>query len=397
MEALNVSRRHEIILPKGEQKSFCAMTFDGCHFHFVERNERCIYRYNQKFEHVDVIKLSRSFTGICYDHTDGCFWGFEDKSEDTLVRLDRNFREVETLRLRNYTRQGRHIVGISHCCERNILTLSYQNSIFEVSKQGDHRPVLFKEPCVDIMNHCSIAPYYGIARREGRQQRVGFFDRRGHMARSVEIPCEFKVGDIVHFPCHNHTDFDLMVLVTRPCRGQSILFFEMTGMCIHDCHSDICRRHCEEHCGKGEREEHRGGRCQHLWELIESVAKVEASIAHILNGESEKLRKAVRMADSIDELLDINRSVNKALSNITRLEYNLQSTLEFAGDILDETWSRCKRRGHGHRGGHGHECRDRNEHGRHEHGHRDTCRDGHRQIEIDGHRHEHSHGHKPGC
>ena len=396
METLNMNRNmREIVLPKSEQKSFCAMAFDGCHFHFMERNDRSIHRYNQRFEHVDVIKCNRPFEGICYDHIDGCFWGFEAKSEDTIFRLDRNFREMETIKLRNYSKQGRHMLGISHCCERNMLHISHQNSYFEVSKHGDHRPVLFKEPCIDIQNHVCIAPYHAIARREGRQQRVDFFDRQGRICRSLEIPCEHKIEDILHFPCHSHTDFDLMVLVTKPCRGQVILYFEMTGMCTHDCHGNICRRDCR----KEEREERRGGRCHHLWELIESVAKVEYSIAHILGGEGEKLRKAVKMADSIDELLDINKSVNKALMNITQLEYNLQSTLQFAGDILDEKWDHCRRRRRSH---HHHQegCEP------HHHHHQKGCEPHHHhhQKGCEPHHHHHQkgcephhHHHQKGC
>jgi len=380
MEALSVNRRmHEIVLPRGEQRSLGGMFFDGCHFHFIDRDKRCVHKYDQNFDYVGVVTLGRSFAGMCWDHTDGCFWGFEDKGEDIMIRLDRNFREIGTLRFKNFTRQGRHMMGISHCCERNMFTVSYQNAVFEVSKQGEHRPVLFKEPCVDIINHVCIAPYLAVVRREGRQQKIVILDRRGCMVRRLDIPCEFKVVDITHFPCHRHSDTDIMVLVQKPCRGHAILYYEMTGLCIHECHGEICRRRCEER--REERGEHGGRRChRQLCDLIESVAKVEASLAHILNGESEKLKKAVRMAYSIDELLDINRSVNKVLMNINQLEFNLHQTLEFAGDITDGDRRR------GHRDGRRDECECGYRDGRrnececgHRHGRRDECRDGHKQ------------------
>ena len=99
------------------------------------------------------------------------------------------------------------------------------------------------------------------------------------MTRHIDIPCEYKIEDVLHFPCHRHTDFDLMVLVTRPCRGHAILYFEMTGMCIHDCHSNICLQstlqfaedildekwsHCRRRRGH-ERHHHQEDCEQHRW------------------------------------------------------------------------------------------------------------------------------------
>lgn len=339
METLNMNRNmREIVLPKSEQKSFCAMAFDGCHFHFLVQGENNIYKYNQKFERIDVMKTNRALTGICYDSIDGCFWGIESRSEDAIFKFNNKFIETEIVRLKNYTKQNKPALGVSHDVERNTLVLSYQNTLFEVSKQGDHRPVLFKDPCVDIINHVTIAPYHAVAKREARSQWVGFFDRRGQMTGSLSIPSEYIVGDILHYPCHDHTDFDLMVLVSKPCHGQSILLYEMKNICIHGRHYDICRKDCkkEERCT--------GGRRRHAWDLIESTATVEASIANILNAESEKLQKAVKLADSIEELLEINNSINKTIINITQLEYILYSTLQFTGEILGESCGDRERR-----------------------------------------------------
>ena len=60
-----------------------------------------------------------------------------------------------------------------------------------------------------------------------------------------------------------------------------------------------------------------------LCSLLESIALNEAALSHILNAEGEKLQKAVQIADSIHDLLEIDRSVIQTLTRVTFLEQTL--------------------------------------------------------------------------
>ena len=64
--------------------------------------------------------------------------------------------------------------------------------------------------------------------------------------------------------------------------------------------------------------------------MIESVALAEAALSHILNAEGEKLQRAVELAESVDELLEINKAVNRTIVNITHLEHVLYAKLDAA-------------------------------------------------------------------
>ena len=55
---------------------------------------------------------------------------------------------------------------------------------------------------------------------------------------------------------------------------------------------------------------------------------VEAALAHILNAEGEKLQKAVKLADNVCDLLEVDKAVNKTVSRITFLEQTLLAKLE---------------------------------------------------------------------
>lgn len=75
---------------------------------------------------------------------------------------------------------------------------------------------------------------------------------------------------------------------------------------------------------------------------MHSVALEEAGIAHILNAEGEKLQKAVATCTSIQELLCVNESVRRTVTQIVLLEGQLYSKLESISGCLNcETPGPC--------------------------------------------------------
>jgi len=84
-------------------------------------------------------------------------------------------------------------------------------------------------------------------------------------------------------------------------------------------------------------------RCEAITDLIESVALGEAALAHILNAEGEKLQAVIAKKPCTSELLKVNKSVQKMVTAVTRLEMVLQSKLE----LFDEVDCDWKKEGHG--------------------------------------------------
>lgn len=78
-------------------------------------------------------------------------------------------------------------------------------------------------------------------------------------------------------------------------------------------------------------------RCQAITDIVASVALEQAALAHILNAEGEKLQKVVGMLlVSPEQLLATNRSVERMVNAVSRLEMVLQSKLEMFGECLCE-------------------------------------------------------------
>ncbi len=93
--------------------------------------------------------------------------------------------------------------------------------------------------------------------------------------------------------------------------------------CCGECCEDCCREHCRDEC------ENR----QCISDIIESVALVETALAHILNAEGEKIQRAVRISGNINDLLEVNRSVNKTIMNVIQLEQINYQKLDAIAEI----------------------------------------------------------------
>ena len=79
-----------------------------------------------------------------------------------------------------------------------------------------------------------------------------------------------------------------------------------------------------------------GSREQAVTDLIQSVALQEAALSHILNAEGEKMQAIIKMEDvTTEELLKLNKSVERMINSITRLEMMLQAKLELFDSELN--------------------------------------------------------------
>ncbi|MNC50901.1 hypothetical protein D3C75_1001690 [compost metagenome] len=67
--------------------------------------------------------------------------------------------------------------------------------------------------------------------------------------------------------------------------------------------------------------------------LLSSIALEEIALSHILNAEGEKIQRLLQNeAVTLDDMLHINRSVERTLRNIIKNQMLLQMKLE---DVLD--------------------------------------------------------------
>ena len=76
-------------------------------------------------------------------------------------------------------------------------------------------------------------------------------------------------------------------------------------------------------------------RCDAITDLIRSVAEQQEALARILDAEHEKIEKAAELCGSdVDDLVEIDKSVERVLAAVTRLELALQLKLDLFQQCL---------------------------------------------------------------
>ena len=76
-------------------------------------------------------------------------------------------------------------------------------------------------------------------------------------------------------------------------------------------------------------------RCKAISELIESVAEEQEALARILEAEHKKIEKAADLCNAdVGDLVRIDKSVERVLAAVTRLELALQLKLDLFRDCL---------------------------------------------------------------
>lgn len=76
--------------------------------------------------------------------------------------------------------------------------------------------------------------------------------------------------------------------------------------------------------------------CNSLNDAMESIALIETALSQILITECEKLKRGISFSTSVDELICLNASVEKTISQITNLEIQLTEKLSEIKKLYDK-------------------------------------------------------------
>ena len=302
-------------LPTLDNKPYLAIAFDGCFYYLTMPNDKNIYQFDRKFCLKCKIKAHKIFNGLCYDSLEKCFWATEGTRHNVIYKLNEKMQEIDCIKFENIRHNYRQILGISYDCARNILLLAFHDAIHEISKTGKSK--VYIKLCPHVLAVASIAPYIAIAINDGENQRILFY-KDNELVKTEIIPSIYLIRAIVFNPCEPC----LVILATKHCRYPRILFC-CVNFDVECCHNKLCGKKCKPHshgCGD---------KCN----IIDSIAKMETALSHILNAEGEKLQKAVEIAENVDELLETNQSIHKTLMLATQLEQVLYAKLQATTEL----------------------------------------------------------------
>lgn len=309
------------------------IAFDGCFFYLTMPKTHHIYRFNEDFELSATFEVNRPYNCICYDNTEHCFWASVDKINTMIYKLDCNLKEIDFIRL-SISPKYSSVNGLSYNCETNSLFAAFSNFIVNIQKDGNTICLLTSERgCFNGV--LSISPYYLVSLLSDNTQSISVYDHSGYLIASYCLTGIYRVEDMLFYPWDGKDKefITLYILATKHCCYPRLLKCKLDNKdfklccCNYDFPPECFMHKSREQCTN---------------DIIESIALEEAALSHILNELGSKLQKSTEMADSICDMLEVNKAVNKTIMNITQLEHILYAKMEALNSFKPNSCGRDK-------------------------------------------------------
>ena len=310
------------------------LAYDGCWFYLTVHDQCQIIKFDDEFHKKQCFETCRSYTYICYDTNDKCFWATADAIPCMIYKLNECMEEIDAIDLRIRNLSYKNITGLSYDCCNDFLLVSLATCIVRIDKK------CIKNSCIlssrnreKVFGIVSICPYYICYYASDKNKKLYVYNDSGALIHEFCFTCDYNIESAVFFPrSKDSTRLHVYALITK--QGCYPYILDCTLDCdifsdICECNFDICNCCCPEE------EDCRFKKC--CCDVLESIALVECSIAHILNAEGEKIQKVVASTDDIDKILEANNSVHKVMEKAIRLEQLLCSKLE----VLRDCWDFC--------------------------------------------------------
>lgn len=320
-------------------KNINRSAFGGCCFYFTVQGASEIVKTDASFNVIETFRTDREYDCICYDTKENCIWASVRQQFQMIYKLNINMAEIDCIAIKGYRAAG-SITGISFNCCSNSIVVSYHTCLFEINKCTGMAAVLHNTSGFNIIGVLSLCPIYIIIAVKNNQSYIYILDKRGQIIDSCQTNCTFMLRDILFNPCQAECGriyLDFIGVSKDKCIQICKWLLSICDLKITICPCNfICCKKCRpETC------------CCHkdsCADVLESIALMEASLAHILNAEGEKLQKVLCLTDDIDKILCINREINKTLINATHLEHTLYAKLSALCEcgICGQNGSSCR-------------------------------------------------------
>lgn len=316
------------------------VSFDGCNYFCTIKCKCEIVKLNKRLKPEHTYRTRREYDCICYDWGENCWWASSKDCFNRIFKLDGEMNEIDCIDIENVCRIcfTCGITGLSYNCCKDALLVSYADSVIEVDKKREEATVLYSPKRGWIMGVLSLCPYTLVTVQTGRNYYVEVLDSCGERLGGYAIKAKSEIKNLIFNPCgpkRRRPEIEVVFLercsYPRICKWD--ISFDDLELKPCRCNYEICdESRCDDPDPDPERDP-----CA---AILESIALVEASIAHILNAEGEKLQKILSVTDDIDKILRVNREVNNTIINATHLEHVLHAKLSRLMDsgICDESF-----------------------------------------------------------
>lgn len=368
----------EIALLSDKNKSYLAFAFDGRRT-YVSSDDRHLHLFDANYRCIKTHSTYGNYYGLCYDTSRNCLWALEKQRPGTLIKLSEEMEEVEQIALLEDGSLLAAVEALFYHQETNRVLFAQSNKICFLDQERTVQTLLTvdaKERLVDFCLYgevllCLLAGglerYLTVVSGEGvvleRQALVPdkssevmlpYWNPKNPLSLRVRFLVQTEDQGSVFVDYKPELEYfsqyakaylgtegknqelsELQAQQLYGLRMPSLFGTQRTRRCNCQDPWDCCQGDnsyfpdtscnnegaCESNCSCVSCSQARA-------DIMESIALTEASIAHILNAEGEKLQKAIACSRNVSELLCVNESVLKTIIQTTQLEQMLYNKLE---------------------------------------------------------------------
>ena len=279
-----------------------------CQKQDAEASQIKIYKYDRCFEFCRGYDTARKYDFLCYDYLDDTYYAASAGSGKIIYKLSCDFTEIDCIQI-DVPRAVGKLTDISYDCSDDRIIAAYTLGIYAVDKCTGEVDELYRPVCDWIMgiNKCR-GLYFAVVLRCHEYMLVIYDEQFRELGTLSFGERELPVNVI------DCGDGYVDCLIRK--RGKYYYLYRVElplNICCRP--FQLCRRHCRD-C-----------RDEVCADMVESVARVECALSHILNAEGEKLQKIIACSDDLETILCASEKVNDTLQNITQLEQALYNKL----------------------------------------------------------------------
>lgn len=333
-----------------DKENFISGCYSNEYYNFLCLDKPQILIFNSELNYYTSFPTKRIFSSITYDTNEKVFFAISTSVKNTIFKLNLYMEEISIIKILGFENQNLKINAITYDeCKKNLF-LSTNTGILEVTKDG-----LIKNE--NLIQDISSAFTYPIGScifylsETNEKISLKLYENFKCLSKTNYLKTEFQIKNIIDgYYDENSNIFRLYCLSQNKKLEYYLVCLIVSNCCLNteydceshcDCHCDSCTNsNCNE-CPSCETIENEN--CQKsICDILESIALMEASLAHILNAEGEKLQKGICIANTVSELVCLNASVEKTITKITNLESHLYSKLVTTQELLNEMY--CNKR-----------------------------------------------------
>lgn len=273
----------------------------------LNRETNIIYKIDKNFKST-LYKPPIKINKICYDECENCYWALLD-SNYKIYKLNEHFRKISCISLKYPVDSPFEICDMSYCENDNLFVITTKKYIFKFDKNGSCKEKIYEKNSLKTYysSYCFCNSTY-VLYSQNKETYISIL-MNGKETDCYKIPSTCTPFSILHIKKEKNSKSETITLIATENNSNKKYLISLSD---NDDNSSIP-------CISDELDNE---------EMIHSILSIEKSLAYILDLESEKLRKGISLANTVDEMLKLNENLTETIINITQLEYLLMNRLK---------------------------------------------------------------------